>query len=210
MLKKGFTLVELMAIVLIVGIVALVIIPNIDRVIERHRQNSYDSQVRTIELAANNFAIDNININTIEEDEFVYITLAQLKIGGYITDDIINPITRNPFSGETIIKISKVGNNFIFEVYPEETTDMEALVNVRMVGDVIEVICENSIYVEKGVIARDSYGVALDYEKTYLDDQANELVTFDNQSMGTYFVRYRVQTDAGTTTVMRTLIISDE
>ncbi len=207
-MKKGFTLIELMAVIIILGIIAIIIVPNIERGIERYRQNSYETQIRTIKMAANNFSIDNIHINSLGEGEFVYITLNQLKLSGYLDGDIVNPITNENFSGETVIKISRVGDIFEFEVIVSEEGYLN-LVNISLVGDLVEYVCEYSAYVEKGARAYDSNGDSLTYSISYNNSNGTSLASLDNQSSGMYYARYTVSTADGSSTIIRTVIIGE-
>ena len=208
-MKKGFTLAELMGIVVIIGILAIIIIPNIERGIDLYKQSSYNSQIRTITMAANNFSIDNIQINSISEDEAVYLSLDQLKISGYLEENIINPITGENFSGDTLIKVTRVDNIFEFEVITDEYSEYASAINVSLIGDLVQYICQHSAYIEKGVNAYDDNGFVAEYEVTYTDSFGGTLISLDDVTSGVYYVRYRVTTDQGASTIIRTVIVRE-
>ena len=61
MIKKGFTLVELLAVIMILGLVGLIAIPTVTKVIKNSKQKLYDSQITMIEQSGKKWGIDNIN-----------------------------------------------------------------------------------------------------------------------------------------------------
>ena len=52
--KKGFTLVELLAVIVLLGLVALIAAPAITGIIKQSKENLSDSQKASIELSAKN------------------------------------------------------------------------------------------------------------------------------------------------------------
>ena len=93
MKKRGFTLIELMGVLIILGVLSLIIIPIVSNVLKEQKQNQYDQQIANIELMAKNFGSDNLVILPSEDGESMDITLGQLKSMGYVEKNIINPIT---------------------------------------------------------------------------------------------------------------------
>ena len=68
--KRGFTLVELIAVVAILGLIALIVYPAIGSVIRNSRESAYNDQVAVIESAAKNWSID--NASTLPDNGTVY------------------------------------------------------------------------------------------------------------------------------------------
>lgn len=46
--KKGFTLVELIGVVVLIGIIALIAIPSVDYLIKKTKDNAYDRTIDTL------------------------------------------------------------------------------------------------------------------------------------------------------------------
>ncbi len=56
--KKGFTLVELMAVIIIIGVVLLIVIPNVSGVLKRAEQKTFASSAKGIIRSANDYFSD--------------------------------------------------------------------------------------------------------------------------------------------------------
>ena len=99
--KKGFTLVELLAVVAILGIVSVIAIGAYNGISNRSKQKAYDSKVSQIETSAAKWAREN-NI-----DRTTSISVNKLVVEGYLTAD---EATEN---GLSIIKNPKTNENMI-------------------------------------------------------------------------------------------------
>ena len=68
--KKGFTLIELMIVVVIIGILAAIAIPNFISMQDRAKEGSVKSNMHTIQLAVEDYAVQNVG-NYSEQAAFV-------------------------------------------------------------------------------------------------------------------------------------------
>ena len=110
MKNKAFTLVELLGVIALIGILSVVIIPKVGNSINNSKEASYIAQEDMIKKAVNDFLIENTYL--LESNDTVTITLGVLKQGGYLPINIKNPKTRKDFSNESLITITKNGNNY--------------------------------------------------------------------------------------------------
>ena len=126
-MKKGFTLVELMAVIVIIAVLALIITPNALNAISKYHNRLYDTQLDNIKSAAKHWAADKIDerlcLICVPDHEYtitgkdcanlggegcmeaskgsnasVSVKLSELINGGYLQDDVENPKTNKNFA----------------------------------------------------------------------------------------------------------------
>ncbi|MDD2181561.1 MAG: prepilin-type N-terminal cleavage/methylation domain-containing protein [Bacilli bacterium] len=114
--EKGFTLVEVLSIIVLLGLVALLAFPSVDKYLKSAKQEAYNTQVNNIALSAQNWGVDNKILLPKNDGETMEITLGYLMDQGYVDFDIVNPITKKPLSKELVILIRKTGNIHNYEV----------------------------------------------------------------------------------------------
>ena len=79
--KKGFTLVELLGVMTVLGIIALLIIPAVEKTISNSKKKGLENQKNTIISGAKSWMTDNKEL--VEDDE-VIVTVGDLKQEGYL------------------------------------------------------------------------------------------------------------------------------
>ena len=89
MKKNGFTLVELMGVLVVIGLLSLIIIPIFSNLLKKQKEDQYAQQIASIELSTKNFGSDNLFVLPNEDGDSMYITIGQLRGLGYIDKTII-------------------------------------------------------------------------------------------------------------------------
>jgi len=115
-MKKGFTLIELVAVIIILGIIAVITIPVADKVIKDSKETLYKAQIEDIIEGAKAWSTNNAS-SLPTEGKMKTITLGELQKGGYIDKDLENPKTGLKFSETTLITIENKNGGFNYQVH---------------------------------------------------------------------------------------------
>lgn len=127
MKNNGFTLAELIGVIVVLALISLVTIPAISNTLKTNRKKLCDTQISNIVLAAKSYGADNLfSLDTIDN-----VTLETLIKYGYIDDKIENPVTKeiyryvkndseleeNEVNAKTIkVNITKNGKNYEYKL----------------------------------------------------------------------------------------------
>lgn len=101
--KNGFTLVEVLTVLIILSIVVVIAVPIVDNAIKQSKERSYLIQLQGIEEAAKTWAGEHIFETPNEENPTKTLELSELIRLGYVEKDIINPKTKEPFIGVKVV-----------------------------------------------------------------------------------------------------------
>lgn len=116
MKQKGFTLVELLGVISVLAVLALLIIPTVNKSVGDSKNELYDAQIENIKDAARTWSADHVrNLPSTDEGSTI-VTLADLKSGGYISKDIMNPKTKKKFSDTVTVTITQKNGGYIYSV----------------------------------------------------------------------------------------------
>lgn len=77
-MKKGFTLVEMLSVIIIIALLSLIVLPQIVNQVGNQKENVSDVTKNVIYSAAELYLDENISIDPIRTNETVCITLEQL------------------------------------------------------------------------------------------------------------------------------------
>ncbi len=117
MKKNGFTLTELLGVIIILGLIALIIFPNVNKSIKNSKKKLYDRQVGLIEENARKWGIDHASM--LPESGAYYLELSELVKGGYITGkEIKDPRDESTMNGCVVI-----GYNDVYSQYDYKYTE---------------------------------------------------------------------------------------
>lgn len=115
-MKKGFTLVELLAVIVIIGLLALLLIPNIKNVLKDSKEDLYVIQEKSIIDEAKNWIADHPYELPKDNGDELVISLGELKIGAYIDLKLTNPKTSLMFDDASKIIIKRENNKYNYSV----------------------------------------------------------------------------------------------
>ena len=98
-IKKGFTLIEIIGIIILLGLIAVLVYPTIIRLIGDSEDDLYKKNVQEVErLAANWASINEDKLPKVDKRGY-YLKLEEMKNEGFIANDIINPKTGETMQG---------------------------------------------------------------------------------------------------------------
>ena len=110
-MKKGFTLVELLAVRVSLAVILAVVFPAVNSILGQSKETVHNAQIKRILDATYDYSLKNMSILP-DKDKKVYITLNELKKDGFIDNDIKDAITKESFSNDLVISVTNVGSNY--------------------------------------------------------------------------------------------------
>lgn len=101
---KGFTLVEVMGVLIILGIISLITVPVISNVLKENKKELYEIQIKNIEESARNFVAENLFSLNLDENKKIAIKIGNLKQLGYL-EDFVFPSKGKDETDNTLVLI---------------------------------------------------------------------------------------------------------
>lgn len=171
--KKGFSLVEVLAVFVIFSILLLIMIPNINSVTRKTRNQLHETQIKILKEAANIFITDYINMIPIENNESITIELKLLKDMDIVDQDFKNPITDKYFADDMLLTITN--NNDIFTTTIIEKDSINYSNNVKYKNHII-LFKGNAISDNSSTNLKENF-IVLNYnKKMYHYDEYNVVI----------------------------------
>lgn len=203
MKTRGFTLIELLGIIVVLSVIALIATPIVQTSIGNNRNKMYEIIKQQLIGTAKDWASVNINSLPQNEGDYVDVTLAELKTQGILKIDVSNPKSEKPFSNESYIRITKIKNNFSYELFLYDLVDAEEV----EIGAPVITLYENQVinlsvganYNEPGAIEE---GVSIQ-----IIQNKKEVSSVDTSVSGTYTIYYSLLKDDKLGINIRTVIV---
>lgn len=103
--KNGFTLVELLGVIVVLSLLALLTTTAVTKLVSDSKQELSDVQINSIKSAAEAWSFDNLE-KLPDAGECFYLTLGDLKEYGFFDSSVIDPKNNVEISDNLKIKIS--------------------------------------------------------------------------------------------------------
>lgn len=119
--KKGFTLLELLGVIVLLGVVALLVATLSNRILGESKESLYETQKEAIIIATKNWAISNNGILPMSEtDEAYNLPLTKLAEDGYIeNEELIDPRNNKKICGYVKITYNENKNQYKYQMIEE-------------------------------------------------------------------------------------------
>ncbi len=109
--KKAFTLIELLAVILILAVILAVVTPSVLSFLQSSKQKAYDTSINKIIEAARIYVAS--NIKDFKDIDYYEMSLDELCSSDYLDCPIINPKNDEELNG--FIYLTKSGRTFEYE-----------------------------------------------------------------------------------------------
>ncbi len=223
MRKNGFTLVEMMTVIIIMVTLGIIAVFSITGIVKNSTEKLYQLQITSILDASRTYAVE--NANTLSDNN--QITLCDLKRSSLLEDDLKNPRTEEPFDNSLIVDISK-NSDGEFEFKFDGESKMENYycdldISVAINGDSPMYVKLGENFDEQGIVVKRNdlvctkrVGNAVSnaancyYDLTIAGDYTTALSSNKYSKVGTFKETYAVKDDKFSSTMTRTIVVQDK
>lgn len=135
-MKKGFTLIELMGVIIILSLLVLIAVPVVDKYIKQARNDAGVAQEDSLIMAAKNWASDNVDQLPENEGQSIRVNFYTLSELGYL--DYALDLSSFKVNGKYLdeydsVKILKKNGKYSYSLEIDNSVDNTAPVNLSLV-----------------------------------------------------------------------------
>ena len=203
--KKGFTLVELLGVLVVLSVILMIAFPLITTYINKSKQKAYDTQMEIIMTGLKNYANEHKEVLPVNDADYVTFTLGQLKSLGIANNSVVNPLDGKEIDDSMEFKIIKDGSKYTYQIVESSRLsrdDKNHTPYITLNGHILNYIDLDSTYTELGASATDYNGkpLSVTIDKTDLDVS----------TIGVYQIRYEAIDSNNTKSyAIRTVIVGE-
>lgn len=114
--NRGFTLIEITCVILLLGILITFIVPKTTSMIKENKRKTCNSIVTSLEDAANTYTYKNTTLvdNGISSNGYYDISILELQTEGLVKNKLENPLNGDVFDTSNVVRITMENNNYIY------------------------------------------------------------------------------------------------
>lgn len=195
--KKGFTIIELLAVIILMAIISTIIVPAVIGMVNKSKEKSIQQQYDMIRAGAKAYINANPFIEIPNELNYnsITVTLDTLIKGGFVKKGIVNPETNEPFNvNSTTVKISNIANNYIYDVYfggklvstdsnNVQGNEIDKVPIITIIGDVVVYVNRNGNFNDPGAEVKvKGYTVYMPLNSKKIKNSAGNIISYINTS----------------------------
>lgn len=122
-MKKGFSLVELLAVLVILGLLGIISVPIVNSSVKKSKEKAREVQINEIIKAAKKYAVKNSYVLPEVENTSRFITFEELVHQKFLdSTQIVDPVTKKYLQGciKVCYKCSNVEYDYSYDTECEE------------------------------------------------------------------------------------------
>lgn len=166
MKKRGFTLTEVLGVIVILGLIALIIFPNVSKSIKNSKQKLYNEQIALIEENARKWGVE--HTAQLPNSGSYYLELNDLVLGGYISQkELKDPRNNSTMEGCIVISYDPSYNQYKYLYTEASCEDQKPVELVRL---------SEKVNTSSDVVSNDPSG-----NRRYVGPNPNNYIRFNNE-----------------------------
>lgn len=209
-MKKGFTLIEMMAVIIILGIITLIAVPLVEKALSDIRQDAYKTQIENIRKGARQWGANHFYELPDNDGGTISVNLETLKLAGYVEKVLVNPKTNEEFPNDMLVTILNDKGNYVYIVDGDEGEQLNPYTpTITLLGDALIYVNLNASYTEPGIVAKTSEGVNITDYTTVIQKDGIVVGSIDSSGLYNYTITYTASHNGLTAKAIRNVIIKD-
>lgn len=196
MKKNGFTLVELLAVLIIIMLLLTITIPLVSNIINESKQKATETVVKNIEVAAKKYITDNIrDADELNKFGFMNLSLITLIENNYLESNLKNPMTNKTLFLDDNIYITLDYNSKLTAFYDINQSQKSKITLKGYLNDKVKL---GTPYSDPGAIG---------FDGTNTNNNVTGVGTVDTSTEGIYKLEY---TYNNSNTIYRYVIVTND
>lgn len=114
-MKKGFTLIEVLAVIVVLGLIMALAVPSVLNQIARDNEKTKAAMDKIINTAVDLYMDDNSDDYPKNVNDIYCIKLEKLVNEGYLSEPILNPVDNTEYSLDDYVEVS-IGEPIVFGI----------------------------------------------------------------------------------------------
>lgn len=214
-IKRGFTLIELMAVVIILGIISTITVVTINFSIKNAKNKLFAEQVNRLQSSVKEWSINNTTLLPTDETGISFFSINRLLEEGIISsEEVIDPRYNKTLEGCLTIKYDETYNQYTYEYLDEmcDTVVDAYKPTITVIGGLNQYAEVNEVYTLPTVIASDYKGNNVIVEGPIIKRENAIVTKLDPVIVGNVFTLTYTATDINlglTTTKVVNVTVND-